>query len=240
LPIVTLLAPFLSSDDKHSPPIRTSVVTAFATLLGVHSALRLYDSSINTLMLGVSTAVFLSKGLESCNEQASVEIPSQESFMVETMALGPPTVLVRFRYIAFFLTIMSAVSCLVLCPLCSFEQAFSDKWWQSVFTLAGIDGVRWILICILVTTLTKIANFSLFNDIMTYLSLQAAFALLPLYTSFFWPRGPRLHSKQPALSSFFVPILSPRPICRPGYRWFVTTALSTLSFSPVPPQQSYS
>jgi hypothetical protein len=145
---VTLSAPFLLSKDKHSLPIRTLVVTAFATLLGVHSAIELYESPINTVTLGVCAAVFLSKVFQLCREQTSVEVPLRD---VEPQASAPPRILVRLQSIAFRLTIMSAVGCLALFPLCSFEEAVSGKWWQNVFSLAGIDGSRWILICFLVT-----------------------------------------------------------------------------------------
>ena len=215
---MTISARFLSSEDKLSPPTRTSVVTALATLLGLHSAIKIYDPSIMTVILGVCAAIFLSKGFQLCQTESSVQLPSKESFDIEILELTPSPFLVRLRSIAFLLTIMSAVGFIVLCRLCSFDQAISGKWWQTVFTLGGIEAGCWMLICFLVTNSVEISNHSFFNKITTHRSLQVSFALLQCCNSFILRRAPSLPSKPSAHSSYFAPIQFPRPICRPDYR----------------------
>ena len=187
---MTISARFLSSEDKLSPPTRTSVATALATLLGLHSAIKIYDPSIMTVILGVCSAIFLSKGFQLCKTESSVQLPSKESFDIETLQLTPSPFLVRLRSIAFLLTIMSAVSFMVLCRLCSFDQTASGKWWQIVFTLGGIEGGWWMLICFLVTNSVEISDHSLFNNITIHRSLQVPFALLQWCTSFVRRRAP--------------------------------------------------
>ena len=171
-----------------------------------------------TVILGVCAAIFLSKGFQLCKTESSLQLPSKESFDIEALELTPSPFLVRFRSIAFLLTIMSAVSFMVLCRLCSFDQTASGKWWQIVFTLGGIEGGWWMLICFLVTNCVEISDHSLFNNIMIHRSLQVPFALLQWCTSFILRRAPSLPSKPSAHSSHFAPIRFLRPICRPDYR----------------------
>jgi hypothetical protein len=157
---VTISARFLSSEDKLSPPTRTSLVTALATLLGLHSAIKIYDPSIMTVILGVCAAIFLSKGFQLCKTESSVQLPTKESFDIETPGLTPSPYLVRLRSIAFLLTIMSAVGFMVLCRLCSFDQAISSKWWRTVFALGGIEVGWWMLTCFLVTNSVEISDLA--------------------------------------------------------------------------------
>lgn len=154
---MTISAHLFSSEERLWLSTRTSLVTACATLLGLHSAIELYDPSLMTLMLGLCSAFFLWKAFNMCKKELSVQLSpdeptSNEYFRIEISETEPKSFrfLVRFRGIAFLLSIMSAVAFIVLCRLCSFQQVVYAKWWQGVAMLTVIESGRWMLICFLV------------------------------------------------------------------------------------------
>jgi hypothetical protein len=161
LPTAITLTKFLcsvSSNGIAAP--RTLVATISATVLSLHCLTTLYDASILNVVLNICTAVFFSKGLLLC-EVADDELLPAEQGISEVVRFAfmdvilPPhrNFLIRFRTIAFLLTVMLTVSVLALCRISVFDKTLTPDWWKYELTIVGIECGRWFLLCFIVLSL---------------------------------------------------------------------------------------
>jgi len=194
--MLTISAQLLSSQERHSLQLRTSLVTALATLLGLHSAIQLYDPSFMTLILGFCSSCFLFQAFHLFKKESSVQLPPDEYSSKEFLDVefheterNPSPFLIRFRSIAFLLTILSTITFIVLSRLYSFHQVVSVKWWQGVAIAVVIQSGRWMSICFLVQDQVDASDCSSYSNITTLLQLHAPSALQLWCISFVRPRN---------------------------------------------------
>ena len=159
--MIRILSPTM---DIQSP--RQLFTIALATLLSSNCAVMLYQPSIVTVVLGISTAIFLSKAFMMCDsisdigrkgplylELASDELSkNSEGLEVVELSTTRPTFVFRLRNISLFLAMSSAFSLLTLNRLDLFP-ALSGDWWKREGGIFVIEAIRWIILSFLVRPL---------------------------------------------------------------------------------------
>jgi hypothetical protein len=143
-------------NNEHTPTAHTTLVTVFATTISLHCAFMFYHPSINTIILGVCSAIFLSKAFlagEAVSGDSIIlhkeSIELQKSKFMEFTFPRRTTFAVRLRAIAFLIsTILMTVSILSLCQL-GFKT-MKVSWWLYEILVIGIECGRWFLITFLV------------------------------------------------------------------------------------------
>jgi hypothetical protein len=147
--------------DLQSP--RQLFTIALATILSSNGAVMLYQPSIVTVVLGMCTAIFLSKAFMMCDsisdngrkgplylEVASDELSkNSEGLEVVELSRTRPTFVFRLRNISFFLAMSSAISLLALNRLDLFP-ALSGDWWKREAGIFVVETIRWIILSFLV------------------------------------------------------------------------------------------
>lgn len=130
----------------------------------------LYRPSIVTIILGISNAIFISRGFLLCEAlggdsvyetlPSTSDIPSnkdvvgiqERSVFEETSFPQNSTFVVRLRAISFLLAILSTISMLILCRLDVFS-GLTKHWWSLEVAVIWTECGRWFLICYSVSDL---------------------------------------------------------------------------------------
>ena len=141
---------------------RESLTICLATVLSLHCSIMLYNTSFHTIILAVSAAVFLSKGLLLCETLRETSLSTGNSpgkggrpLTIFSLPLQLPTFLVHLRTIALMLTPMLMVSLIAMRhgKFALLEKTLTVGWWNSQVVIVSVECGRWFLICFLVLPL---------------------------------------------------------------------------------------
>lgn len=152
---------------SHGEPETSSrhfILLSIATLFSIHAAVILYRPSIVTIILGISNAIFLSRGFLLCEAidddsryetlPSTSDVPSnkdtaeihERSTIEETSFPQNSSFVIRLRAISFLLAILSTISMLTLCRLDVFT-GLTKNWWSLEVAVVWTECGRWFLIC---------------------------------------------------------------------------------------------